>query len=129
VWKSSKTNRMDPQKFKGLQVRKTQLESELRDLRDQLKELDKKILYVNSSLSRISKEMNDLNEQQPTISEHALLRYVERIEGVDLEKIKREILSEANIKIISQLRSCKLPIGKKYTLVVRNKVVVTVEDC
>jgi len=120
---------MEPQKLKHLQVRKSQLEIELKELRDRSKELDKKITDINTSLNRVNKEMNDLHEQQPTISEHAILRYAERVLGIDIDKIKKDLLTDENVKIINQLRNCKLPIGNKYKVVVRNKVIITVEDC
>ncbi len=119
---------MDAQKLKNLQVRKTQLETELKDLQQTVKNINKKICETNNSLINITKEIKNITSQSPTISEHALLRYVERVLGIDLEKIKREILSEKNIAFIEHLKSCKFPISTTHKAVVKNKVVVTIED-
>lgn len=64
---------------------------------------------------------------EPIVSEHALLRYFERVMGFDLEEIKRQMLTDQAKAMICQFGSGKIP-GGGCRLVVQNRVVVTVEN-
>ena len=63
----------------------------------------------------------------PVVSEHAIIRWLERVKGIDLNEIRAEIL-DGRSNQIRQLGSCnfKLPNGMK--MVVRGHVVVTILD-
>jgi len=119
---------MDTQKLKSLQVNQTRLENEIKELKASITELNKKINEKNTQLSAVTKEIQDIHSQHPVITEHALLRYVERILQIDLEKVKQEILSDENVKIIDNLKSCKIPLRSKFKIVVKNKSIVTIVD-
>ena len=56
-------------------------------------------------------------------TDHALLRYVERVMGVDIEQLKEEILPGHHKLMIKE--DCKIT-KNGYTLVVRGNSVVTV---
>lgn len=119
---------MDTQKLKHLQVNQAQLDAEIKDLKTTVINLNKQISERTIKFNAISNEIKNIHNKNPIITEHALLRYVERILHVDLEKVKKEILSDNNVKIINELRSCKIPINNKFKIVVKNKSIVTVED-
>ena len=62
--------------------------------------------------------------KMPTISDHALIRYLERVKGFDLDVFRKEILTKKRISEING--GCKgLKMGK-FRFKIRNKVVVTV---
>jgi len=61
-------------------------------------------------------------------SDHAILRYLERIKGVDITAVVAEMLGEGRAAAIKALRTCKLPLGEGARLVVVDRVVVTVLD-
>lgn len=63
---------------------------------------------------------------EPVVSEHALLRYIERVVGVDLDAAKAEILSTVARKAIQDFPTCTIQ-ADGFKLVVRNRTVVTVE--
>jgi hypothetical protein len=119
---------MNTQKLKSLQVNQTRLDCEIKDLKSTIAEANKQLAIKCAQYNAISKEICELHSQTPVITEHALLRYVERILHIDLSTIKKEILSDANVKIIDELRSCKIPVNGKYKVVVKNKSVVTIEE-
>lgn len=60
------------------------------------------------------------------VSDHALLRYLERVKGVDIDALRAEILGEGRQEMIQKMMSCKLPIGGGAKLIVQQRVVVTV---
>jgi len=61
------------------------------------------------------------------ISEHALLRYFERVKGFDLKEIKCEILSDPVVALVDKLGpSGSFPNSNGYRVVIKNNVVVTI---
>lgn len=60
------------------------------------------------------------------VSDHALLRYLERVKGVDVDALREEILGEGRREAVQKLLNCKLPIGGGAKLIVQHRVVVTV---
>jgi len=114
------------QPLKHLQVRKSQLEGELSQLGKTARDLQKQINDKTEALKIITREIQEISNSKPIVSEHALLRYCERILNIDLKKIETELLSEKNLKLIEQFRSGKFPC-EGYRIVVKNKVILTVE--
>lgn len=117
---------MSAQPLKHLQVRQAQLSAEVEQLTKTMRELQKQLSEKSTALNFVKKEIREITEMKPVVSEHAMLRYCERILNIDLKKIEQELLSERNIEIIELLRSGKIPIGS-CNLVVKNKVIVTIE--
>jgi hypothetical protein len=88
-------------------------------------ELKEKMKQVQS----ISDQMNALREKEIVITEHAVLRYLERVKGIDIESIKKEMLP---VKVKEQIETLggegKYPIGldNPGQLILKNNVVVSV---
>lgn len=62
----------------------------------------------------------------PTISDHALLRYIERVCGVDIEAMKAELLTDTVVLAIkSGATAVKSPDG---TMVIKGSTVVTFKE-
>jgi len=113
--------------LKYLQVRRTELEAEIGHISKNLTETEAELAGKRKQLEAVKKEIQEIAQSKPVVSEHALLRYCERILKIDLKKIEQELLSEKTVALIEQLRSGKIPVGG-FKLVVKNKVVVTIED-
>jgi hypothetical protein len=61
------------------------------------------------------------------VSDHAVLRYLEHVKGINVKTIRQELLAEGRSKVIKELRTCKVPInGSGFRLVARNGLIVTV---
>ena len=75
-------------------------------------------------------EVNRLLEQRQAgrviISEHAMLRYLQRVKGLDLDAICREIITDDLQAQIQTLGDGKYPIGNGYRVQVVNQTIVTV---
>lgn len=61
------------------------------------------------------------------VSDHAIIRYLERVKGVDISEIKREILTPEICEYVSTLGgSGKFPAEEGFHIVMRNNTVITV---
>tara|TARA_R110000803_G_scaffold174968_3_gene237525 strand:- start:129 stop:446 length:318 start_codon:yes stop_codon:yes gene_type:complete len=62
------------------------------------------------------------------VTDHAVLRYLERVEGFDIEDLRRQLGESQTLKLASVLGNGEYPIGKhgEGVLVVHNDAVVTV---
>lgn len=88
---------------------------------------------LNRRIAEIRDEMRALDErraalmQKPGVTEHAILRFFERCQGIDRAAVVAEILTPANVKAIETLGDCELPLGNGHRAIVKNKQVVTIE--
>lgn len=64
----------------------------------------------------------------PIVTEHALLRWLERVHGLDLKAVEREILGEGRGGMILLLENGRIPCWEGVRLVVKQRKVVTVLD-
>lgn len=107
-----------------LSILKAMLVNQLRDA-----ETEQERDEIRKKLSVSETELRNLHspDGEPVVSEHAVLRYLERVQGLDIEAIKDEILAGRREQI-RKLNSCniKMPNGSK--MVVRGRVVVTILD-
>lgn len=60
------------------------------------------------------------------VTDHALVRYMERVLELDLSAIRAEILSEKNVALALRLKNCRIPVGNWSDLVVVDSRIVTV---
>lgn len=66
-------------------------------------------------------------EERVPVTDHAVVRYLERVLGVDVEAIRRRIYSEQVREAAVTLVTCTLTIEAGYRAVLRDGVVVTVK--
>jgi len=117
----------DSHRLKQLQSRRAKLEVELEQVGQELTRVQEKHATVTQDLSNVLGQINSLTTTAPVVSEHALLRYLERVQGIDLDEVRSRILSERTIGVINTLDTCpRLPIGEGVALVVENRRVVSV---
>ena len=115
--------------LKQLQVRKDKMKTEIEGLQTDKKELNKSINERENKLGAINSQIKDLQTQSAEIivTEHALLRYFERILGFDLEEIKQQIITPKIEGQIRALKSCKLPFEGHFLIVKGSSIVSIVE--
>lgn len=84
---------------------------------------------IRSRLGQIETELRrrEVHDAMvPTISDHAMLRYIERIRGIDVEAMKASLLTETVVLAIkSGATAVKSPAG---TMVIKGSTVVTFLD-
>tara|TARA_B100001778_G_scaffold330827_1_gene333987 strand:- start:14302 stop:14724 length:423 start_codon:yes stop_codon:yes gene_type:complete len=137
---------MTPQELKKLQTETRQLRSKIgqieadkREIARQLKAAKEKVSSIQSELTakdreiaqatkrltEIEKTISGKTESQVVVSEHAMLRYIERVLGIDLEELQQKILPPGNADAISSLGDGTYPIGE-HRIKVKSGTIVTV---
>ena len=85
---------------------RTEKQRRIKAINKEMKELKEEVVKISKRNSYIQITMNDLlNEQlglaesldepnkKPTVSEHAVVRYMERVMGFDIESLREKILT------------------------------------
>ena len=111
-----------------------QLETLLNKTQNDYDVLNTKIANDQRVLASKKKAIENIKSQiqaisankEITISEHALLRYLERVSKVDTEAVKKDIITPELKKMVETLGgNGKYPVGN-ITLVMRDYVVTTI---
>lgn len=113
------------------------LENKLKDLM-QLSEIQKsEISQKQKQYFKTIKDINNIQKQideiktyssELIISDHAVLRYLERVKEIDVEEIKKEIITPQIKNIITTLgtSSGTYPSGTGYSVVFKKNTAVTI---
>jgi len=114
-------------KIKNLQVLITKKELEQEQLNREFKELQSKKDKLKHQLQKYNDEIKKLTSPQGRfiVSEHALLRYLQRVYELDLSKIEKEILTPETQEKIAELGNGTYP-GEGFSIKVVDGVVVTI---
>ena len=115
-----------------LKQKKTYLEkvqAEIQAKTYQKGNIDREINQLKSKEQSIKEEIKKLTTKSTEIivSEHAILRYFERVLGFNLDDIKKEICTEEFLNLANTLGNGTYPIGESARAVVKNNVIVTIE--
>lgn len=78
-----------------------------------------------NELVSIEQRIVPLSMTEPVVSEHALLRYIERVMGLDLDAIRQQILNDKNRAAIAFAGNCRIKSGG-VELIVKDRTVVSV---
>lgn len=122
----TKTHHSDSQELKGFQTQKTKLEAELKVIENEERLVIEKKKLIKNKIKELNKKIDDLknNSSEIIVSEHALLRYVEIKLGIDLEQVKKEILTEKVLEFIKTLGNVTIP-TEDFKIKVRDRTIVT----
>lgn len=100
---------------------KCRYEQELESLEQKLSEQNQLVNHLLATIARIKSEGGVV-----VVTEHAILRYLERVRLIDLEGVKAEILPP---EVEQQILTCgdgQYPVHNSWTLCVSGGVVTTV---
>ena len=109
--------------LKQLQIRKTKLERQLSTARAEKQDACNLFEKIKNQINNIEQEIKGLKLKDLIVSEHALIRYLERVNGIDMEEIREKILSPLVRAAMSQGDG---KVKGNYTVVFQNRVVVTI---
>ena len=121
--------------FKTTQIKSlaSQIEKSKLDIRakeSQLKLIQEELRVKHSHLQKLQTELDHIksSSNELIISEHALLRYLERVYKLDLEKLSSEIVPDTLKATIEELGNGEYHTQEGYSLKVHDNVVVTILD-
>ena len=86
------------------------------------------IADLQKKIDEVDKRIKEITET-PVVSEHAMLRYFERVEGYDLEEIRRKIMPERVEEQVKLIQTGTFPVGvngSSFRVRAKNRVVLTV---
>lgn len=112
--------------LKGLETRRSILEVEIKNLEYTKRRIKEDINRKITELNIIRKKIKDFTVKEPIVTEHAILRYLERVMGIDLRSIVDKILTRENKELIRFSGNCTIEDGR-YKYIVKNHSVVSVE--
>lgn len=116
--------------LKGLQTQLAKIEGEIMslkvDISNRNKELTTKLKIIDELKNKIE-SFKKKKGKKPIVSEHALLRYCERVKGIDFSEIENEILNESVMGMVDKLGgSGAYPNSNGYQVKMKDNVVVTI---
>ncbi len=114
------------QQLKQLQTRKAKLEVDIKALEKDAKEKQQAHSKALNALKSVCREISDLQNSEIVVSEHAIIRFMERAMGLDIEQIKQQILTADNVRAIEAMGDGKYPGPEGLSVVVKNRTVVSV---
>jgi hypothetical protein len=83
---------------------------------------------ISLKIEKVKKDIENEENKNKVIevSDHAVLRYLERVGGMDLNIIKKAIVTDELIDIVSSIGgSGKFPLNYGHSVVMRDYVIVT----
>jgi len=98
--------------LKRLQTQKHQLALDLKSAKEQKKEAQESVDTLEKRNKELSEKISCLTRRSEKLvfSEHAILRYFERVLGYDIEEIKRKIVPEKIEEQIKQVGGGLFPV-------------------
>jgi predicted transcriptional regulator len=112
----------DAQKLKALQSQQRQLLKQKTELDLQCQVIANRLMVNDCAIAALRG-----NSSLPVVSEHAQLRYLERVQGLDLQAVQNAILTRPVVEAAMRMGDGKFPSGDGFRAVVRSNTVVTVE--
>lgn len=111
---------------KKLYARKKKLEWELSEIRTEKYNLSKEENLKQQELTKIYEKLDKLKKGELVITDHAIVRYMERVKNLPLEEVKKLILPDGTRALIEKLGNGKYPAGGTHYVVVKDNIVLTV---
>lgn len=83
---------------------------------------------INKKINYIKQEIKGLTDGGLTMSEHAILRYIERVEVVHPNEVYDRVVTEELKKLYSILGNAEFPLGDSgHSCIVKNGVIVSIK--
>lgn len=118
--------------LKGLQSQLAKHEAEAKVLRSQQSSVAKELHTKDNLIKGIKSKISELNKKTSSeikVTEHAMLRYFERVLGFNLNEISSKILDSTVLKCIETLGNGEFPNEtSEFKVVVKNNTVTTIVD-
>lgn len=112
-------------KLKGLKTRKSKMEIEIYNLRYEKSKIESELSEKYKKIQEIDTEILKLSDRSIIITEHAILRYIERVLKINIEELKDAILDKESENLIKFMKPKKLK-RDGYSLIVSGNTITTI---
>lgn len=119
---------MKKELLKTLKKRERSLQSEVNELGQQEQTVRKQRKEKQEELNNTKRRLKILNQDKPHISEHAVYRYMQRVQGVNTDEIREQMLTPQALDLLDKMgwADGTYPAGQGYSLVVKDGTIVTI---
>ena len=115
------------EELKKLQSLLIKQESEIDLIKRERQLINERLSVAERNLKNTEEELKKLKTGNKIIvSEHAVLRYLERTMELDLKAVENEILSREVVSQYRTLGNGKYPVSNGYKAVIKDNVVLTI---
>ena len=115
------------EELKKLQSLLVKQKSEIELIRRERQLIDERLSIAERNLRKTEDALKKMKTGNKIIvSEHAVLRYLQRIMELDLKAVENEILTDETLKQYRTLGNGKYPISNGCKAVIKDNVVITV---
>jgi TolA-binding protein len=117
----------EEQLLKQLQTQISKIDGEVVALKLQKENVQRELELKVKTRKDLEKRATKIQSKKTTrVSEHAMLRYFERVKGFNLEEIEKEILNNKVLEMVDKLGgNGTYPNENGYRLTMKDSVVVT----
>ena len=118
----------DSAEIKSLETRRNKLQAERKQVNIEIQDKQKESADMKSRIDVLQKKIEKLKSKKPKdliVSEHSMLRYIERVIGIDLDEIRTKVLPTDKVYEVKKMGDCAYGLGD-HSIVVKDGVVVTV---
>lgn len=118
--------------LKELQSQLVKKRAEAQALQLEISQKQKELTVKEKHIQHLTERIGNLsaNSNKIKASEHSILRYLERVKGLDLKAVEQEMLADDKLIQATSILGGNgtFPFDGKYQFVIRNNVIVTVKD-
>lgn len=112
--------------LKGLQTHLNEKNGERQVLLFKLNGINDQLRSCNKEINQTEKMIRLLKDRDLVVSEHAIVRYLERIETINPSDVPGKILTDKLREMVAKLGNGTFPV-EDFQVVVKNNVVITVK--
>lgn len=113
--------------LKSLQSKVSRLKEKYQILKEEITFKQKESNQIQQEIKKLELKIENFNNSKDTIvSEHAILRYLERVKGLDIKAIEKEILSEEVLNLINTLGPNGSYPNNNFKVRLKNNIVTTI---
>ena len=115
-------------KIKRLKSQLKEMEGDADALKIEVANKQREYSFKMNAIKDIKSKIDDLEKKDNKIkvSEHAILRYLERVKGVDISEIEKEILSDDVVELVDKLGGSGGYPNKNFKVLMKDYTVTTV---
>ena len=110
--------------IKSLERQEKNMLDEIQELNNKKADINKILMGKNSELQKIRSRLKQL-KSNVILTDHAIVRYLERVEKVDIEKIKKILLDDKTAELIKTMQPSKIK-RDSYSLLIIGSTITTV---
>ncbi|ALW86317.1 hypothetical protein AUC43_15240 [Hymenobacter sedentarius] len=88
-----------------------------------------RLSHLHTELAQLEQKVEELTPKLPAVTDHALVRYFERVMGMDIEQMKRQVIGSDDPELLQTYQtssSGRYMVSNTHRVHLENNVIVTV---